>query len=196
VIDHIDYSAYGSVLDESSPANGDRFGYAGMERDATTGLDYDRARWYSPVMGRFISEDLTGYEAGDANLYRYVFNIPTMFVDPSGQSTIGSFIGGVATGVIGAGLIGGAALLAGTIGVPVGVISGGLFLVGVIGTTGVVVDAVNNIWCGDWDGLAYNAGSGLQRWLFSRRRPGRPSPRRKAARGHTTPQIQLGAPKG
>ena len=40
VIDHVDYSAFGSVLDESSPGNGDRMtGFAGLKRDTVTGLN-------------------------------------------------------------------------------------------------------------------------------------------------------------
>ena len=41
-------------------------------------------RWYDPSAGRWISEDPIGFEAGDANLYRYVGNGPTNAVDPSG----------------------------------------------------------------------------------------------------------------
>jgi hypothetical protein len=37
-------------------------------------------------MMRFIGQDSAGFNAGDANLYRYAFNIPTTFVDPSGQA--------------------------------------------------------------------------------------------------------------
>ena len=40
IIDHVDYSAFGTVLDESSPTSGDRMmGFAGMERDSVTGLN-------------------------------------------------------------------------------------------------------------------------------------------------------------
>ena len=38
VIDHVDYSAFGSVLDESSPGNGDRMtGFAGLEATPSPG---------------------------------------------------------------------------------------------------------------------------------------------------------------
>ncbi len=43
------------------------------------------ARWYDPEVGRWLSEDPIGFEAGDANLYRYVGNENTGAVDPSGQ---------------------------------------------------------------------------------------------------------------
>lgn len=41
-------------------------------------------RWYDPKIGRWISQDPIGFAAGDANLYRYVGNEATMYVDPDG----------------------------------------------------------------------------------------------------------------
>jgi RHS repeat-associated protein len=84
VLDHIVYDSFGNILSESNAANGDRFKYAGMQYDGTTGLSYDQARWYDPVTGRFISRDPSGFGGGDANLYRYVGNGPTDAIDPSG----------------------------------------------------------------------------------------------------------------
>ena len=57
--------------------------FTGREHDGT-GLVYYRARYYSPVLQRFLSEDPIGFAGGDANLYAYVFNSPTNFTDPSG----------------------------------------------------------------------------------------------------------------
>jgi len=39
----------------------------------------------SPTLGRWTSLDPIRYTAGDVNLYRVVFNAPTVFTDPSGQ---------------------------------------------------------------------------------------------------------------
>lgn len=39
---------------------------------------------YDPNIGRWLSEDPIGFDAGDANLYRYVGNEATKFVDPNG----------------------------------------------------------------------------------------------------------------
>ena len=64
------------------------FGYTGREFDEETGQYYYRARYYDAPVGRFISEDPIGFEAGDANVYRYVLNSPTNFTDPSGLLTI------------------------------------------------------------------------------------------------------------
>ncbi len=39
---------------------------------------------YDPTLGRWISQDPIAFEGGDSNLYRYVGNAPTDFVDPTG----------------------------------------------------------------------------------------------------------------
>ncbi len=85
VIDHILYDSFGNITSESSPSSGDRFKFAGMEYDATTGIYYDRARYYDPNTGRFVSQDPMGFAAGDANLYLYVANSPTASTDPTGH---------------------------------------------------------------------------------------------------------------
>jgi RHS repeat-associated protein len=47
-------------------------------------LYYYRARYYSPCVGRFISEDPLGVSSGDALLYRYSANSPVNLTDASG----------------------------------------------------------------------------------------------------------------
>jgi len=58
-------------------------GYTGRELDSETGLYYYRARYYDPKIGRFLSEDPLGFEAG-VNFYTYVQNNPINANDPSG----------------------------------------------------------------------------------------------------------------
>jgi RHS repeat-associated protein len=60
-----------------------RLQYTGRENDAT-GLYYYRARYYSPSLGHFISEDPLKFASGDANFYVYVWNSPTNWNDPTG----------------------------------------------------------------------------------------------------------------
>jgi len=95
-IDHIDYGAFGNLINQSSPANGDRFSYAGMESDANTGLYYDRARWYDPKGGKFVGQDPIGFSGNDTNIYRYVENQTPDGIDPSGLAppTPGGYWGG------------------------------------------------------------------------------------------------------
>ena len=86
VIDHIDYDAWGSKINETQPANGDAVGYAGYWFDAAVGLDQDWHREYDPASGRFTQKDPTGFVAGDSDLYRYVANDPTNANDPTGEA--------------------------------------------------------------------------------------------------------------
>ena len=88
LIDHVDYGAFGNVVAESSPGSGDRFKFAGMELDAATGQDYDRARWYDPKTGRFTRQDPAGFTAGTANLYQYSANDSPNRIDVSGLAYI------------------------------------------------------------------------------------------------------------
>ena len=80
-----DFDMYGTELPAGDPAEVDTlFGYTGREWDDDIGLQYNRARWYDPAQGRWLSQDPIGFNAGDANLYRYIGNSPTNATDPSG----------------------------------------------------------------------------------------------------------------
>jgi RHS repeat-associated protein len=57
--------------------------FTGRELDRSTGLYYYRARYYDPEIGRFLSEDPLGFEAG-VNFYAYVGNNPVNANDPMG----------------------------------------------------------------------------------------------------------------
>ena len=59
--------------------------YTGRENDGT-GLQFNRARYYSPTLQRFVSEDPIGLTAGP-NLYAYGLNSPVDLNDPSGLWT-------------------------------------------------------------------------------------------------------------
>lgn len=76
------YEPFGRTT-SSGAASGTSYQYTGRENDGT-GLYYYRARYYSPMQQRFISEDLIGFGGGDSNLYSYVLNSPSNFTDSSG----------------------------------------------------------------------------------------------------------------
>ncbi|MEP6850587.1 MAG: RHS repeat-associated core domain-containing protein, partial [Acidobacteriota bacterium] len=76
------YDSFGNASNAAFPS---RYQFTGRETDNFTGLQYNRARWYDPNIGRFISEDPIGLGGGDINLYGYVGNHPLMFRDPSGK---------------------------------------------------------------------------------------------------------------
>jgi len=87
-LDRIVYDAYGNVTSESAPSSGDRYGFDAGERDSNTGLDHFGRRYYNPATGRWQSQDPIGFDAADANLYRYVGNNPLIRLDPNGTDFI------------------------------------------------------------------------------------------------------------
>jgi RHS repeat-associated protein len=76
--------SYDSFGNRTNTTFSNRYQFTGREFDAATGLQYSRARWYDPNIGRFISEDPIGFDGGDVNLYGYVENNPIQYRDPRG----------------------------------------------------------------------------------------------------------------
>ncbi len=89
VTDHLVFDGFGRIAAQSNPSAQPRFAYTAMRYDADAGLYYDRARWYDPAAGRFLSEDPNGFSAGDVNLARYVGNNTPSRIDPSGMAAMG-----------------------------------------------------------------------------------------------------------
>jgi RHS repeat-associated protein len=86
IIDHVDFSAFGTVLDESSPTSGDRMmGFAMLERDTVTGLNLAVYREENPATGRWDTQDPLRFFAYDTNLYRYASNESTDLADKDGE---------------------------------------------------------------------------------------------------------------
>jgi RHS repeat-associated protein len=89
------YAPFGDTITSGS-ASTNPFQFTGRENDGT-GLYYYRARYYSPLYSRFISEDPLRFGAGDANFYSYTHNSPTNFTDPTGRQFLpGCVLGAVA----------------------------------------------------------------------------------------------------
>ncbi len=84
--DTLTYDGFGNAT-ESNSSFGDRYKYTAREFDSETGLQYNRARYYSPAIGRWTSQDPISFQAGDTNLYRYVRNSPSDAIDPQGLET-------------------------------------------------------------------------------------------------------------
>jgi RHS repeat-associated protein len=76
------YEPFGQTISSgSSIENG--YQYTGRERD-DTGLYYYRARYYHPLLQRFISEDPMSISAPGQNHYAYVNGDPIQLGDPLG----------------------------------------------------------------------------------------------------------------
>jgi len=84
ILDHLVYSAFGSVTFESTTSVHHLAGYAGGLLDPVTGDVHFGARNLNAVDAVFTSEDPLGFGAGDANQSRYVGNDPMDFVDSDG----------------------------------------------------------------------------------------------------------------
>jgi RHS repeat-associated protein len=79
------YDPFGNTT-VSGTTNSNAFQYTGRENEGN-GLYFYRARYYSPLFGRFINEDPIGF-AGGSNLYAYVLDSPINLVDPGGTNAL------------------------------------------------------------------------------------------------------------
>ena len=77
------YDAFGMPLGTTEKLN-NRIRYTGQQYDELTEQYYLRARYYNPVAGRFMQEDV--YQGDGLNLYAYCGNNPVVYDDPSGWS--------------------------------------------------------------------------------------------------------------
>jgi len=89
VVGSASYDPFGGVLSQqgfTSP-----WGFAGEYHDPTTGLQYLRARWYQPGVGRFTQVDpFPGVVSLPLtqNPYVYGLNSPTNLTDPTGKDPL------------------------------------------------------------------------------------------------------------
>ena len=85
IISYEEYTPYGATSYRSSEtAIPKRYRYTGKERDEENGLYYYGSRYYSAMMGRWVSCDPSGVEDG-LNLYLYVSCNPVNLIDPDGE---------------------------------------------------------------------------------------------------------------
>jgi RHS repeat-associated protein len=77
------YEPFGNTT-AAGAASGNPFQYTGRENDGT-GLYFYRARYYSPALQRFVSEDPLGLAANSVNFYELAYDSPMNFVDPLGM---------------------------------------------------------------------------------------------------------------
>lgn len=95
ILNTYEYDLWGNPTTEAETIS-NLFRYSGEYWDEGSDLQYLRARWYDPSIGRFINEDT--YE-GDIknpltlNLYTYVGNNPLIYIDPSGHRAYSNKMG-------------------------------------------------------------------------------------------------------
>ncbi|HPM81482.1 MAG TPA: RHS repeat-associated core domain-containing protein, partial [Candidatus Anammoximicrobium sp.] len=95
VLDQYSYDPFGNILSkiEFAPNPFEFVGRLGVMEAGhvgsavsydVNGLTFMRARFYDPLAGRFISQDPIMWAGLDVNLYRYAWDNPVLYVDPSG----------------------------------------------------------------------------------------------------------------
>ena len=102
VATHRVFDSYGNLVSSTNPSTGEAavvaclFGYTGKAFDNATGLQNNLNRWYDAKVGRWLSEDPSGFDAGQTNLDVYCGNSPTNATDPSG---LASYLGGTTVSI-------------------------------------------------------------------------------------------------
>jgi len=82
------YRPYGERQDRPGYQGYGTLGFTGHAQSQDSGLVYAGARYYDPLIGRFLSVDpkeASEDEPGSLNLYAYVLNNPYKYIDPDGQ---------------------------------------------------------------------------------------------------------------
>ena len=93
LVDALAYDGFGKIkAGEIDSTYRGGYAWTGREIDVETDLQWNHARWYDAKIGKWISQDPLGLDAGDSNLYRYVNNRVESVRDPSGL--VGIFYGG------------------------------------------------------------------------------------------------------
>jgi RHS repeat-associated protein len=87
------YRPYGGRINNEPAADSHSRWYTGHPQDDDTGLVYAGARYYDPVIGRFLAIDPVGVKEGNLhsfNRYAYANNNPYGYVDPDGREGVGA----------------------------------------------------------------------------------------------------------
>jgi RHS repeat-associated protein len=85
------YRPYGERTVNSAAALDNKVWFTSRRQDPETGLVYMGARYYDPVVGRFVSTDPAGFDEKNLhsfNRYAYANNNPYKYVDPDGRDPV------------------------------------------------------------------------------------------------------------
>src|SRR5262249_31060254 len=90
VVTTYSYDPFGNTT-TAGAADANPSQYTGRENDSN-GLYFYRARYYSPVFGRFVSQDPLGIKGSGSNLYAYNGDDPIDYTDPYGLIPIPDYV--------------------------------------------------------------------------------------------------------
>ncbi len=85
------YQPYGERIQKQPNSASNNRWYTGKPQDEETGLSYFGARYYDPVVGRFMGVDPKEFSEDNPrsfNRYNYANNNPYKYIDPDGQVPI------------------------------------------------------------------------------------------------------------
>jgi len=95
---HRIFDSYGNLVSSVNQSTGEAaavaclFGYTGKAFDNATGLQNNLNRWYDSTVGRWLSEDPSGFDGGQTNVCVYCGNSPMNGTDPTGEATLYEFV--------------------------------------------------------------------------------------------------------
>jgi RHS repeat-associated protein len=99
-VQRLTYRPFGETHTNQGSKDFEKHRFTGQEEDPETGLYYYHARYYNPVLGRFISADPIVPSLGNPqtlNRYSYVENNPVNLIDPTGHAGFKKLLGGLIT---------------------------------------------------------------------------------------------------
>jgi RHS repeat-associated protein len=82
------YRPYGDRLTKSAAGKPNTVWFTSRREDGETGLVYMGARYYDPMVGRFVSTDPKGFDESNIHSYNrfaYANNNPYRYLDPDGE---------------------------------------------------------------------------------------------------------------
>lgn len=100
---HYEYLPYGKV-NLTTGTDVTDYKFTGKPLDDETGLYYFGARYYNPIIGRFITADPTiqkPFDPQDLSRYTYCRNNPINLADPTGHSWFSRMWGQIASAIVG-----------------------------------------------------------------------------------------------
>jgi RHS repeat-associated protein len=93
------YRPYGEQLQKQAASANNHLWFADKSYEQSTGLSYSGARYYDPMLGRFMGMDPKGFDETNIqsfNRYAYANNNPYKYIDPDGRES--EFVNGYIAG--------------------------------------------------------------------------------------------------